>query len=418
MGNKVFEGIKVAEFAWVAVGPQSSRYFADHGATVVKVESHAKLDLLRGAGPFPENRPGVNRSMFFGKYNANKYSATLDLNHPRGRELALRFIKWADIVTESFRPGTMKKWGLDYETVSKKKPDIIYLSTSLQGQSGPFAQYAGPGELIAAIGGFGQMSGWPDRIPSPPYGAYNDFLCQRFNATALIAALEYRRRTGKGQWIEQSQVETSLHFLAPVIMDYITNGRVAHRNGNRLDHAAPHGVFPCRGEDRWVAIAVNNDTEWQSFCNTIDQPDLAKNPKFTTLAKRKENEDELENLTAGWTSNYTGEEIEMRMQSAGVCVHLVARGSDLFKDPQLKHRSFFVRRKHPEIGNPAYLQQVDYILSETPRAINEPSPCLGEHNEYVYKELLGMTDDDIAEHIIDGSITTQFPEEFKMRDTA
>ena len=250
MSKKVFDGIKVAEFAWVGVGPQSSRYLSDHGATVVRIESHTSLDLMRGAGPFPENKPGVNRSMFFGKYNANKMSATLDLNHPRGREIALKFIEWADIVTESFRPATMKKWRLDYDSIRKIKPDIIYLSTSLQGQSGPFSRYGGPGELISAIGGFGEMSGWPERAPSPPYGAYSDYICPRFNATAMIAALDYRRRTGKGQFIEQSQFETSLHFLAPFMLDYDVNGRIARRMGNQHPYAAPHGVYSCQGEDR------------------------------------------------------------------------------------------------------------------------------------------------------------------------
>jgi len=410
MPRKVFEGIKVAEFAWVAVGPQSSRYLADHGATVVRIESHTNFELLRGAGPFPGNKPGLNGSMFFGKHNANKYGASLNLNHPKGQELAWRFINWADIVTEAFRPGTMKKWGLDYESVSKVRPDIVYLSTSMQGQSGPFSQYAGTGSMISCVAGFGEISGWPDRMPSPPYGAYSDYFCQRFNSTTLIAALEYRRRTGKGQWIEQSQLEVSLHFQAPLIMDYVVNGRTAGRYGNRLLYAAPHGVYPCEGNDRWVAIAVFNDKQWQSFCKAIGNPGWVREPKFNTLIGRKKNEDELDNLIAEWTSNHTAEQVETIMQDAGICANMVEKSSDLFEDPQLKHRQFYVRLNHPEIGSPAYEQQADYILSKTPREITMPSPCLGEHNEYVYKELLGMTDDEIADRIADGSITTELPE--------
>ncbi len=201
MPKKVFEGIKVAEFAWVAVGPQTSKYLADHGATVVRIESHTSWENLRGVGPFAQGKSGLNRSMAFGKYNANKFGASLDLNHPRGQELALKFIKWADIVTESFRPGIMKRWGLDYDSVRQVKPDIIYFSTSMQGQTGPFATYGGLGPMMSAVAGFAEISGWPDRIPSPPYGAYTDYICQRFNSAALIAALEYRQKTGKGQWM-------------------------------------------------------------------------------------------------------------------------------------------------------------------------------------------------------------------------
>lgn len=414
MGKKVFEGIKVAEFAWVAVGPQSSRYLADHGATVVRIESHTNIEMLRGAGPFPENRPSLDGSMFFGKHNANKYGVSIDLNHPRGKELAWRFIKWADIVTESFRPGTMKKWGLDYESISKIRPDIIYLSTSMQGQWGPFSSFAGTGSMLCAVAGFGEISGWSDRMPSPPYGAYSDYFCQRFNSTALIAALEYRRRTVKGQWIEQSQLETSLQLFSPLIMDYNINGRIAGRHGNRLPYAAPHGVFPCRGKDSWIVIAVFNDEEWSSFCNAIKNPAWTRETKYATLLKRKENEDELERLVGEWTSTHTAEEVETIMQAANVCSHRVEKSSELLEDPQLKHRNYFVRLNHPVIGKPAYSQQADYILSKTPREITMPSPCLGEHNEYVYKELLGMTDEEIAEHIMDGSITTQLPEGYKM----
>ncbi|MFC1860933.1 CaiB/BaiF CoA transferase family protein [Chloroflexota bacterium] len=404
--QKIFADVKIAEFAWVAVGPQSSRYLADHGATVVRIESHTHFDLLRANGPYAEGKPGVDRSMFFGKYNANKYGASLNLNHPRGNEIAWKFIQWADIMTESFRPGMMKRWGLDYDSVSKVKPEIIYLSTSMQGRTGPSSQYAGVGSLISAIAGFGEITGWPDRMPSPPYGAYTDYFCQRFNSAAIIAALDYRRRTGKGQWIEQSQLETSVYFNAPVAMDYMVNKRVAGRQGNRLSYSAPHGVYPCKGDDRWIAIAVFDDKQWHSFCHVIGNPDWTSKSKFNTLIARKQNEDELDNLVAQWTSQHGAEEIETSMQSAGIASGMVEKNADLFEDPQLKHREYYVWLEHPEMGKPAYQQQADFILSKTLREVTMPSPCLGEHNEYVYKELLGMTDDEIADYIAEGVITT------------
>jgi len=231
----------------------------------------------------------------------------------------------------------------------------------------------------------------------------------------LIAALDYRRRTGKGQWIEQSQFETSLHFLAPVLMDCKINGRVAERQGNRLNYAAPHGVFPCKGDDCWIAIAVFTDEDWTAFRNAVGNPAWTKNAEFSTLSKRKENEDKLEQQVAEWTSNYTAKEVENILQSAGVAANMVAKPSDIYEDPQLKHRNYFVRLEHQVMGEQAFEPQACFILSKTPREVTKPSPCIGEHNEYVFKELLGMSDDEIAEHIIEGSITTTLPYEFQVR---
>jgi benzylsuccinate CoA-transferase BbsF subunit len=409
MSRKVFEGVKVAEFAWIVVGPMTSRYLADHGATVVRIESHSRLDFMRTLTPFTTKKPGIDTSMAYGRYNANKYSVSIDLNHPNGQKLALKFIMWADIVTESFTPKVMKKWGLDYESVRKLRPDIIYLSSSMQGQEGPHANYAALGPHACALCGFTEISGWPDRMAAAPYGPYTDFIAPRFNAAAMIAALEYRRRTGKGQWIEQSQFEASLHFLCPPIMDYLVNGRIAKRKGNRLRYAAPHGIFPCKGDDCWVAIAVFTDEEWRAFCSTIGNPEWTKRTGFATLERRKENEDELEKLVGEWTINYTADHVEAMLQAAGVVANRLAKPSDVFEDPQLEHRNYFVRLEHPEMGRPAFESLACYILSKTPRELTMPSPCLGEHNAYVFKELLGMTDDEIADHIVDGSITTELP---------
>ena len=410
--KKVFEGVKILEFAWAIVGPASSRYLADHGATVVKVESHKRLDVIRTTSPFAGGKPGVDSSMLFGKYNPNKYCVSLDLNHPRGRELALRLIGWADIVTESFSPRMMKRWGLDYESVRKVKPDIIYMSSSMQGNEGPHASFAGYGYNACALSGFTELSGWPDRVPASPF-AYTDFICPSVNAMALVAALEYRRRTGKGQWIEQSQFEAAVQFLAPLVMDYQVNGRVAGRHGNRLPDAAPHGVFPCQGDDYWVAISIFTDEEWRAFGEAIGGPPWTKDEKFTNLAGRKDNEEELETRVAEWTINHTPGQVEGILQAAGIAANMVAKCSDTFEDPQLEYRRHFVRVDHPVMGQPAYEQQACYIMSKTPREIVMPSPCLGEHNEYVFKELLKMGDEEIAGYIIDGSITTQLPESFR-----
>jgi len=276
MPNKnVFEGLKIAEFAWVIVGPATSRYFAEHGATVVKIESHRRLDTMRGTSPFARNRPTVDGSMAYGRHNPNKYSVSIDLQSPGGQELAWKLIDWADVMTESFSPGTMEKWGLGYDEVRKRRPDIIYLSSSMQGRGGPHSSYAGYGMNAVNLCGFTEVTGWPDRRPAAPHGAYTDYINTRFDALALMAALEYRRRTGKGQYLEQSQFETSLHFFAPPVMDFFANGRVTERDGNRSPQAAPHGVFPCPGDDAWLAIAVLDDDWWRAFCGAIGQPGLA-----------------------------------------------------------------------------------------------------------------------------------------------
>ena len=415
MTKKLFEGIKILEFAWVAVGPMMANYFANHGATVVRIENPARPDPLRAMSPFPKDKQTLDTSMFFGRYNPNKYDVTLDLTKPKGMELAWRFIKWADIMTEAFRPGTMKKYGLDYESVRKVRPDIIYFSTSMMGQWGPYSLYAGYGTQLAVLSGMGEITGWPNSMPAPPYGAYIDFINQRFNSSCVIAALEYRRRTGKGQYVEQSQMETGIQFLSPLFLDYTVNNRIATRNGNRHPLAVPHAVFPCRGDEKWVAIAVFSGEEWEAFCKIINEPSLTKDPKFATFLGRKENEDELEKLIGDWTSRHSVQEVEAMLQAAGVSAQMVEKISDLYEDPQLKHRGYWTKLNHPEIGPVSYEPQACYILSKTPREIVRPSPCLGEHNEYVYKELLGLTDDELSDYIAEGAIP--FPGDLEVRAT-
>ena len=414
MYKEVFRGIKVAEFAWVVVGPSSSRYLAEHGAAVVKIESHKRLDTLRSSSPFANNKPSPDSSMFFGRHNPGKYSVSIDLQHPNGKKLAWKLIQWADIVTESFSPGTMEKMGFGYEEVHKVKPDIIYLSSSMQGRGGPHSSYAGYGMNAVNLCGFTEISGSPEGPPSAPYGAYTDYICARFNALALIAALDYRRKTGKGQYIEQSQLETAIHFLSPPIMDYQINGRVTQRKGSRLQNASPHGVFPCQGDDNWIAISVLKEEQWENFCHAIGNPKLSQLKEFATLVDRKQNEDRLDKLISDWTVKHTREQAETILQNAGVPASVVERPADVYNDPQLQHRRYWVSLDHPVMGEQEYDMQSCFILSKTPRQIKSPPPCLGEHNEYVFKELLKMSDDEIAEHIIDSSITTKLDRSFNI----
>lgn len=404
---QIFEGIKVLDFTWVGVGPIATKSLADHGATVVRVESHTKPEIIRVAPPFKDGIPGIDRSGFTANYNSSKYGISLNLNHPRGREIVRRFlVEWKpDIMAESFAPGTMEGWELDYQHVKELRPDIIYFSASMQGHFGPNRGYVGFGVHMATLGGFTHITGWPDRLPAMPYGAYTDFIACFYGAIVLAAALDYRRKTGKGQYLDLSQLECGIQFLVPPLLDYVANGRELCRMGNRDPHAAPHGVYPCKGEDRWCCIAVSTEEEWQAFCNVLGCPEWTKDPKFTTFLARKENEDELDRLVAEWTQDFTAEEVMTLMQANGIPAGVVETPEDLYNDPQIKHRGFFTLLNHSEMG-PHHYDGLSFHLSKTPGKLRMPAPCLGEHNEYVYKEFLGLSDEEIADLIADGAITT------------
>jgi len=400
--KNALEGIKVIDFTWAAVGPVTTKYLADFGATVIRIESPGHPCPTRLSSPFKDGIVGVNRSGFYSDYNSSKLGIAIDLSNHKGREIAWKLIGWADVVAESFAPGVMLKWGMDYESVREVRPDIIYYSTCQQGQYGPHSHFAGYGQLAASTAGFYHLSGWPDRQPAPPYGAYMDFINPRFAAAAIMAALDYRRRTGKGQHIDQSQVETGLQFLAPVIMDCMVNGLIANRQGNRLPYAVPHGVYHCKGNDRWCAIAVTNELQWRTFCNALCRPEWLADTRFATFLSRKRNEDELDHLINRWTIKHTPEEVMSIMQSAGVPAGIAQNGEDLFRDPQLSHRGHFRYLHHVEIGTHAY-DGPAFKLSKTPDT-QSAAPALGQHNEFVFKEIVGLSDDEIADYLIEGVI--------------
>jgi crotonobetainyl-CoA:carnitine CoA-transferase CaiB-like acyl-CoA transferase len=259
------DDVKILDFMWVLAGPSATRVLADHGAMVVRVESTRRIDTARTLAPFHDGRPGPERSALFHNTNANKLMLTLDPTRPEGRAVALDLVRWADVVAESFKPGVMRSWGLDYAALRAENPDVVMLSTSLMGQSGPWASFAGYGNLAAAISGFSNLGGWPDRPPAGPFSAYTDYVSPRFVAVAILAALEHRRRTGEGQYIDLSQAEASLHFLGPALLDHAVNHRLPERVGNRDRDCAPHGVYPAAGHDRWVAIAVDGDAAFAAL---------------------------------------------------------------------------------------------------------------------------------------------------------
>jgi benzylsuccinate CoA-transferase BbsF subunit len=402
MNKGVFSDLKIAAFNWAMVGPLTLKFFADYGATVVRVETSLRPCVTRTSAPYKDNVAGINRSGYFNHFSANMMSLSLNMNSPLGLSVAKELVAWADVVMENFTPGVMDKWGLGYEALKGINPDIIMVRQNGFGIDGPYKNLAAFGMILAAIAGIPQYIGWPDRGPLPVgVGAYTDCISPRFASAALIAALDYRDRTGKGQLIDLAQFETALYFLLPGLLDAAVNKREPVRNGNAVAHAAPHNVYPCKGNERWCTIAATNDAQWDALCKTIGKPELAADPRFDTLAHRKANEAVLDALIDAWTSNRAPEEVMTVLQSAGVPAGIVENSADLFEDPQLRARGLFWPMEHSEMGLFTHLG-ASMVLSKTPAQASAPSPCMGEHNEYVLTKILGKTDEEFVELLAAG----------------
>ena len=396
-----FAGINVADFAWVGVGPISSKYLADHGATVVRVESENRPDVLRGGGPFKDAIPGWNRSQFFGDFNTSKQSLALDLKSDEAVEIAKKLIAWSDVVIESFAPGAFERMGLSYDDVRKLNPEIIMVSTCLMGQTGPAASLAGYGYHAAAIAGFYEVTGYPDRSPSGPWTAYTDTIAPRFISALLGAAIDHRRRTGKGCYIDLAQLEAALHFLAPEILDFQATGFAPTRAGNRARDAAPQGCYPCAGTDQWCAIAVDSDEQWRALCNEIGKSELAAG--FATHSDRLGAHDEIDDVLAEWTGKQDPRDVMHRLQAAGVPAGMVQRSSDLLTDPQYAHREFYRFMDHAEMGHIPYAGH-QYRIRGYGNGPRGPAPLLGEHSFEVLTQVLGLEEDEVGAAFASGAI--------------
>ena len=389
-----FEGVKVLDFCWVAIGPMTTRYLSDFGATVVRVESANRPDVLRQATPYGGGKPGLNRSAYYANYNSGKLSLTLNMADSRGRELAKRLSAWADVVAENYTPGVMERWGLGYEDMKLVNPDVIMFSASMQGRGGPYSSHPGFGPVLTALSGHTHMTGWPDRAPTSPYGAYTDFLLPQLAIAAISAALDYRQRTGEGQHLDMSQLEGSLGFTATALLDFAANGRTQTRAGNSDPTLAPHSAYPCKGDDRWCAITCRSDDEWRALCGVLERPELAEDVRFTTAEVRKGNEEALDEEVSQSTRELDAFELMHRCQRAGVPAGVVQSCEELFLDPQLKERGHYVFQEHPEIGRHAYDGNA-FVLPESPPEYR-PAPLLGEHTEQVCREILGLSEEEVG----------------------
>jgi len=404
MAARPLAGIKVMDLAWVVAGPVIGRALADFGATVIRVESSRRVETARLMGPFPDGKADTQHSTLYDNCNTNKLGLSLDLSQEAARAVARDLARWADVVIESFMPGQMARFGLDYESLRRTNPSLIMLSTSLMGQTGPLANLAGYGNIGAALSGYQMIVGAADQLPVGPFGPYTDYVGPRFGLVTLLAALDHRRRTGEGAFIDVSQAEAGIAFLAPQIADYHSCGRIARAQGNRDPAFAPHGVFRALGRDSWVAIVARDDAEWRSLAAISGGPQLARDPRFETLAARKANEDALEEIIAAWTRTREALSIEEQLQAQGVAAYVAASTDEFVNDPQLRALQHIRRLPH-SLGGDSVFESARYQLSDTPAAYERPAPHFGRDNEYVLRELLGYDAEQIFSLAACGALT-------------
>ena len=409
----IFRDVRIADFAWVGVGPMASQNLALYGADVIRVESALRPDTFRNGGPYPPGPRTLDSGAYFGNYNQSKRAITLNLGSEEGRRLARELVATADVVTESFTPGTMAKFGLDYAALRAVRPDIVMISMSMAGHGGPWQRFAAFGLNLQAQVGFTHLTGWPDRAPTGTGVAYTDWVATHVAASTLLAALDHRRRTGEGQWIDLSQLEASLYALDAALLDAGANGGDMTRQGNRHPFQAPHGVYPCAleaepppgcEETRWIAIACRNDVDWRALCAALPEAGLGDESRFATLLGRLENQDALDDRIAAATRAASIDDLEARLLAASVPCSRVATVADVQHDAQLWHRQHFSELVHPVIGALSW-DLPAYRLREHPRPSVRPAPLLGQDNAAVVGDLLGHADAELAALVGGGALS-------------
>lgn len=420
-GRLPLDGIRVADFSWYGAGPIGTQTLAWYGAEVIRIESEARVDGLRMTQPSPPGKTGYNVSGYYNNFNSNKLSFTLNMTKPEARDIALRLIEKSDVVVENYQAGVFEKWGLGYEAMVAVKPDIIFVRMPVAGTTGPHRDFSAFGAVMTPITGISHLSGFADRPPIGVGTNYPDYVINPgHQVVAVLAALRHRRRTGRGQYIEVSQIESTTTVVGPAILDYTANGRIQNRAGNRQENAAPHGVFPCLSrkmtppipgappvigmplvtsddEDRWIAITVFTDAQWQALAGAMGGTGWAAEARFATLAGRKGNEDELERRLGEWTKDQDADDLMERLQAAGIPAGVVQTSEDVLDhDAHLKARGYYVYLDHAETGAAAY-DGSPFRLSKTPGGPERPAPLLGEHTMYVARDVIGLNDHEIAD---------------------
>ena len=392
--DPIYQGLKILEFGSGAAGPLATRYFAEQGAQVVRIESTKRPDFLRTLHLTDADRFGLDGSPMFILMNPDKQSLTLDLSKPEALELVGRLVVWADVVTENFAPGVMARWGLDAASLRELKPELIVASCSLFGQTGPQRSYPGFGGQGSAIAGFNHMTGYPETEAHGPYGTITDSLAPRFLALTIAAALLRRSRTGEGETIDLSQIETGVYCLSEMVARHSATGEVPARRGDHDENACPHSVYPCRGEDRWIAIACRSDEQWQALARLTGASGWADDKTLATLAGRLASEDEIDRKLSSWTRENDTYELMHALQEVGVEAGVVQDFEDLARDPQLAARRHFETLDHKHLGT-MHFERPAFWISGHPGRLERPGPDLGEHNTEMLAGVLGLARDEI-----------------------
>ena len=394
------EGIKVLDFMWAMAGPAASRVLADYGAEVIRVESANKLDAVRSIQPFHDDVGDPDGSGLFSNLNAGKHGLALDMSKPEALEVIWDLIDWADVILESFSPKAMTGWGMGWSQVLERRPDVVMASSCLMGQTGPLALLAGFGTMAAAISGFFYPVGWPDRAPAGPFTAYTDYTSPRWLVTAVMGALEHRRQTGRGQYIDLSQSEAALHLMAPALLERTANGRIWEAAGNRDLVFAPQGAYQTAAggvvgedhDDNWIAISCVEDGQWAALAGAMGRGDLAS----LSAAERHARHDELDGIISAFARSRDGNELMAELQAAGVAAHIVQNSPEFTVDPQIVHRQHLIEVPHAKQGTTT-VENTRFVLSRTPAAVTYGGPTLGEHTFEILTETLAYDSDRIAE---------------------
>ena len=383
------ENIKILSFGTGGVVPDAGKIFGELGADVIKIEAKDNLDFMRTIGA------DINNIGQFNEANRSKRSFGVNLKTEKGRDIVSQLVKISDILAENFRGGVMKSLGFDYDNVRKINPRIIYISSQGFGSGGPYSEYQAYGPMLSAASGV--LSIWAQPDDPYPVGSnapYPDHMASKHLVIAAIAALDYRRRTGKAQFIDMAQTEVAASLAGEYYLDYTFNKRIPQPMGNRSLYAAPHGCYPCKGLDEWCVIAVFTDEEWQSFCGAIGNPAWTRDPKFSDLLGRLENIDELDKKVGEWTSTLDTNVVMETLQAAGIAAGVVQRATDTLADPQLKWDGAIIELDHAVSGKRLY-PGVPFRMSGTSPLKSTPAPLLGEHTEEICRDLLKMPGDEI-----------------------
>ncbi len=383
-------GTRVLDFMQMWAGPHVSEWLSVAGAEVIKVETSLRLDQQRQRNP-------PNGSGGFAALNYGKKSVTLNMNQPEAIELAKRLASISDVVADNFGGAVMDKWGLGYEALKAIKPSIIVYTGSGYGRTGPHRELPAYAEIISAYDGSTAVNGYRGGGPNTVgFNAWNDGAQATHGVFAILSALYHRSQTGEGQYIDAAMIEASVNFQAEVLMDYTINGRIPERIGNRDPVWAPYGGFRCKGEDEWVAITVFGERDWRAFCSALGNPEWTKSEDFADELSRWKNQDQMSIEIERWTRQRDHAEVMDLLQKAGLAAGAGWCTPELLDDPQLKAREFFGKAAHPVIGD-AELPRIPWHLSDSSPGNYRHSPLLGEHNSYVFGDLLGMTQNEIKE---------------------